>query len=189
MTDLLGIESKARWFIVQTYVGFEDVVKKILGQKVANLGLSKKILEVYIPTKKITKFDKNKKPILKEEKVYPGYIYIKMYYNKETAFLIQNTQYVSKIAGTGDIAIPLEEGYVENMQKNLSKAEETGKTEVKTEFDLGDQIRVIDGPFKDMQGKISGIDKENMRVNVLLSIFDRETDVEIDMSDIEKLVQ
>jgi transcription termination/antitermination protein NusG len=188
IASLFDLESAPHWYIVQTYVGFEDVVKRVLGQKIANLGLDKKIIDIYIPTKKVIKFNTKKQAVQKDEKVYPGYLYIYMYYTKETAFLIQNTQYVSKIAGTGDTVIPLEDGYVEELKSNLLKSEESGHKTLKINYILGDLVKVNDGPFQDMIGKISGIDTDNLRVNVLLNIFDRETDVELNVNEIEKVI-
>lgn len=186
--SIFDMEKKPHWYIVQTYVGFEEAVKRVLMQKVTNLGLEKKIIDIYIPTKKVVKFNAKKEAVEKEEKVYPGYIYVLMLYGKETAFLIQNTQYVSKIAGTGETVIPLEDGYVEELKKSLVESKKEGKKSLKVKFELGDLVRVVDGPFKDMSGKISGIDEENLRVNLLLNIFDRETDVEVNIGEIEKAI-
>lgn len=179
---------RTRWYVVQTYVGFEDTVKRMLLQKIQNLSLQDKILEIFVPTRTVVKLNSKNERIEKEEKVYPGYIYVHMFYNKETAYVINNTQYVSKIAGTGDVVIPLEDGVVEDLKKNLTKQINEGKKTVKNEFILGDLIRVIEGPFKDMQGKISGLDREKNRANVLLTIFDRETDVELDVLTLEKVL-
>lgn len=181
-------ENRPRWYVVQTYVGFEDTVKRLLNQKIGNLNLQDKFLEIFIPTRKVIKLNSKNERIEKEEKVYPGYVYVHMLLNKETAYLVNNTQYVSKIAGTGDVVIPLEDGVVEELKKNLTKQQNEGKKEVKTEYQIGELVRVTEGPFKDMQGKISGMDPEKNRVNVLLTIFDRETDVELDVLSIERVV-
>ena len=180
--------ARTRWYVVQTYVGFEDTVKRLLEQKIANLSLQDKVLEVFIPTRKVVKLNSKNERIEKEEKVYPGYIYVHMLLTKETAYAVNNTQYVSKIAGTGDVVIPLEDGVVEDLKKNLTKQQSEGKKTVKTEYQIGELVRVIEGPFKDMQGKISGLDMEKNRANVLLTIFDRETDVELDVLTLERVV-
>lgn len=185
----IGNNQGMRWYIVQTYVGFEDVVKKMIEQKVSNLGLQKKVKEVYIPTKKVIKLNSKNERKEKEEKVYPGYIYVNMSLDKEVGYLIQNTQYVSKIAGTGNVAIPLDEGYVEKMKTDLAESEATKQTKGKSTYQLGDLVKITEGPFKDMQGKISGIDPDGARVNVLLTIFDRETDVELDVLEVKKVVE
>lgn len=186
--SILGLDLETRWYIVQTYVGFEDVVKKVLEQKIQNLGLKSKVSEIFIPIKKVVKLNKKNERKEKEEKVYPGYIYINMILDKEVGYMIQNTQYVSKIAGTGNFAVPLEPGHVEKIKEDLKKGDDTKTTKTKVEFKLGDLVKVIDGPFKDMQGKVSGIEPDGLRINVLLTIFDRETDVELDVLEVKKVI-
>jgi transcriptional antiterminator NusG len=186
--DFIQADTKPRWYIVQTYVGFEDAVKRTLEQKIQNVNLGSKVLEIYVPTKKVTKINKKGTRQDKLEKVYPGYLYIKMLLDKEVGYLIQNTQYVSRIAGTGDFAVPLEEGYVEKIKERLQKESEASTNTELTTFSLGDLVKVSDGPFKDMIGKVSGLDPANSRVNVLLTIFDRETNVELDVLEVKKVV-
>ena len=177
-----------KWYIVQTYVGFEDAVKRLLEQKIDNLSLQYKILEIYVPTKKIIKLTAKGERNEKEEKVYPGYIYLHMILDKESGYIIQNTQYVSRIAGTGDFAVSLEEGYVESLKSNLLKEGENVGVKTSITYKLGDLVKVVDGPFKDMQGKISGIDQTNNRVTLLLTIFERETEVDVDVLEIHKVI-
>jgi len=182
-------DTKVRWFILQTYVGFEDAVKKSLDLKISNLSLQEKIIEIYIPTKKVYKLDKKGQRQEKLEKIYPGYIYVTMLFDTEVAYLVQNTNYISRIAGTGDVAIALEEGYVEKLKENLLQQSELGsKTTTISTFQLSDLVKVIDGPFKDMQGKISGIDEANSTVDVLLTMFERETVVSLDVLAVKKVI-
>lgn len=178
-----------RWYIVQTYVGFEDAVKKALELKMQNVpGLSEKILEIFIPTKKNVKLNRKGERQEKLDKVYPGYIYLHMILDREIGYIIQNTQYVSRIAGTGDFAVALEDGYVERLKEHLLKESEDVQTSTKVTFKIGDLVKVVDGPFKDMQGKVSGIDPQNARIIVLLTIFDRETSVELDVLEVKKVI-
>ncbi len=186
--DFIQADTKPRWYIVQTYVGFEDAVKRTLEQKIQNVNLSSKVLEIYVPTKKVIKINKKGTRQEKLEKVYPGYLYMKTLLDKEVGYLIQNTQYVSRIAGTGDFAVPLEEGYVEKIKEKLQKESEASTNTQAVSFNLGDLVKVADGPFKDMIGKVSGLDPTNSRVNVLLTIFDRETNVELDVLEVKKVV-
>jgi transcriptional antiterminator NusG len=185
---LILTDNKPHWYIVQTYVGFEDAVRRTLEQKISNLAIQEKILEIFIPTKTIIKTNKKGDKQEKQEKVYPGYIYLNMILDKETGYLIQNTQYVSKIAGTGDYAVALEDGYVEKLKENLLREGQTIESVSSVEYNLGDLVKVIDGPFKDMQGKVCGIDAQNGRVDVLLNIFDRETRVELDVLEIRRAI-
>ncbi|NJL96924.1 hypothetical protein HC766_00050 [Candidatus Gracilibacteria bacterium] len=181
-------DNKPHWYIVQTYVGFEDAVRKSLEQKVTNLSLEKKIIEIFVPTKTVVKTNKKGEKKEKQEKVYPGYIYIQAILDKEVGYLIQNTQYVSKIAGTGDYAVALEDGYVERLKDHLLKESQTIESVSSVAYAINDLVKVIDGPFKDMQGKVCGVDQQNNRIDVLLSIFDRETRVELDVLEIRKVI-
>ena len=175
------------WYVVQTYVGFEDVVKDNLVQKFGNLGQSEKVLEIYIPILTLTTI-KNGKRKQKEQKVYPGYIYVHMILDEELAYTIQSTQYVSKIAGTGEFAVALEEGYVENLKQKLAAQDDEANT-VQADLEIGDLVKVIEGPFKDMQGKVSGFSATKDRVSLLLKVFERETNVELDILQIEKMMK
>jgi transcription termination/antitermination protein NusG len=181
-------DNKPHWYIVQTYVGFEDAVNRTLQQKIANLALQEKILEIFIPTKTVVKTTSKGEKKEKEEKVYPGYIYIHAVLDKEVGYLIQNTQYISKIAGTGDYAVPLEAGYVDRLKEQLFKDSQTIESVSNIVYNIGDLVQVIEGPFKDMQGKVCGVDTQNNRIDVLLSIFDRETRVELDVLEIRKVI-
>jgi transcription termination/antitermination protein NusG len=184
----LKLDLTPRWYILQTYVGFEDAVRRTIEAKIENSNLGDKLLELYIPLKKVVKLNKKGERTEKTEKIYPGYIYLKMILDKEIAYLIQNTQYVSRIAGTGDFAVALEEGYVERLKEKLAREDENAGKTTLVNYKIGETIRVTDGPFKDMQGKISSIDSESSRVNVLLTIFDRETNVELDILEVQKIV-
>jgi transcription termination/antitermination protein NusG len=182
-------DNKPHWYIIQTYVGFEDAVRKTLEQKIANLALENKVFELFIPSKTVIKTNKKGDKSEKQEKVYPGYMYAHIILDKEVGYLIQNTQYVSKIAGTGDYAVPLEDGYVERLKENLLKEGQTIESASNILYQLGDLVKVVDGPFKDMQGKVCGIDSQNSRIDVLLSIFDRETRVELDILEVKKVIE
>ncbi len=178
-----------KWYIIQTYVGFEDAVKKSLELKISNLELENKILEIYVPLKNVSKINKKGEKIDKQEKVYPGYIYLKMILDKETGYVIQNTNYVSRITGTGDFAVPLEDGYVEKLKEDLLKKPEdvSSKTNSQT-FNLGQLVQVITGPFKDMQGKVTAINPKDSKLDVVLTMFDRDTVVTLDTWEVKKLL-
>jgi transcriptional antiterminator NusG len=184
----VATDLRPRWYIVQTYVGFEDAVRKSLEQKIQNLGLQDKILELFIPTKTVLKLNRKGETQEKQEKVYPGYLYLHMVLDKEIGYIIQNTQYVSRIAGTGDFAVALEDGYVEKLKSQLLQDSENLETSSNVVYKLGDLVKVIDGPFKDMQGKVSGLDPQNSRINVLLTIFERDTNVELDVLEVRKVI-
>lgn len=191
VANIKSIESdtKLRWYIVQTYVGFEDSVKKSIEQIISNQpSLKEKINEIFIPTKAVLKLNRKGEREEKYEKIYPGYIYIQMKLDKDTGYIIQNTQHVSRITGTGDYAVSLEDGYVEKLKTQLIKDSENVTSTTKVTYKIGDLIQVMDGPFKDMRGKVNGIDVQNSRIIVLLTIFDRETNVEFDVLEVKRVL-
>jgi transcription termination/antitermination protein NusG len=189
MFDVQGVfnDTKVKWYILQTYVGFEDAVRKNLELKIQNLSIEDKIQEIFIPTNNVVKINSKGEKTERPKKIYPGYIYLKCVLDKEVGYLIQNTPYVSRIAGTGDYAVALEDGYVEKLKEKLSMDDEAPKAANLASFKIGDLVRVVDGPFKEMQGKISGIDPSAGRLNVLLTIFERESNVELDVLEVEKV--
>jgi transcription termination/antitermination protein NusG len=189
MFDVQGIflnNTEVRWYAIQVYVGFEDAVRKNLELKIQNLSIQDKLTEIYIPTKRVFKLSKKGERVEKLEKVYPGYIYLNCVLDKDVGYLIQNTQYVSRIAGTGDFAVPLDKGYIEKLKEKLALSDEAPMSATISDYHMGDLVKVIDGPFKEMQGKICGIDTITSRVNVMLTIFERESNVELDVLEIQK---
>ena len=196
MYDVQGIfinNTQVQWYVLQVYVGFEDAVRKNLELKIKNLGIQDRFQEIYVPVRKVMKKRKEKnkdsfQTVEKYEKVYPGYIYVKCILDKEVGYLIQNTQYISRITGTGDIAVPLDEGYVDKLKLSIEASNELSQVLTINDFRIGDLVTVLDGPFKDMQGKICGIDSLTSRVNVMLTIFERESNVELDIVEVQKVL-
>jgi transcription termination/antitermination protein NusG len=188
--DFILLDSgKPRWYVLQTYVGFEDAARKIIEQKIENLSLQDKIIEIYIPTQKVIKINSKGERKEKDEKIYPGYVYLNMILDKETGYVLQNTAYVSRIASTGNVAVPLEEGYIETLKGKLLKDSSDVKTSTSSiKYHIGDLVDVIDGPFQHMHGKISSIDPHNNKITVLLSIFERDTEVVLDILKVEKRI-
>ena len=103
-------------------------------------------------------------------------------------YVIQNTSYISRIAGTGDVAIALDEGYVEKLKASLIEDENNVGDDTAMDYQLGDFVKVVDGPFRDMQGKVSGVDTKALKVEVLLTMFDRDTVVSLDVLQIKKMI-
>jgi transcription termination/antitermination protein NusG len=189
MFDVQGFfinNTELKWYVLQVYVGFEDAVRKNLELKIQNLAIQDKFQEIYIPTQKVFKLNTKGDRVEKLKKVYPGYIYINCLLDKDVGYMIQNTPYVSRITGTGDFAVPLEDGYVEKMKIKIAEDNENLASSTIGDYNIGDLVKVIDGPFKEMQGKICGIDTATSRVNVLLTIFERESNVELDVLEIKK---
>jgi transcriptional antiterminator NusG len=112
-----------------------------------------------------------------------------MILNKETGYIIQNTNYISRITGTGEAAVPLEDGYVENLKEDLVQNSNKVKKQSSVEnFNLGDLVQVIGGPFADMQGKVTAINEKDSKLDVILTMFDRDTVVTLDVWEVKKIL-
>lgn len=177
-----SIPADAKWYIVHTYSGHEDKVTKSLKQRIQSLGFEDKIFDIIVPTRNTIKVSQGKKESVKE-KIFPGYILIRMILNDETWLLVRTTQGVTAFIGAGNKPTPISEKEVEAIQKFMKTEEPL----YKAAFSVGEAVKIIDGPFADFLGTIDEIDEAKGRVKVLVSIFGRETPVELDFLQISKL--
>lgn len=180
--------NRPHWYVIQTYVGFELAAKKVLEQKIDTLNLTDKILEIYIPTRRILKINPKGQKKEKDEIYHPGYIYLYMILDQETGYVVQNTQYVSRIPGIGDVVVALEEGTVEKIKNLLQAKAESGEATLITNYKIGTPVSVVQGPFKDHTGKICELDEDNARVKVSISMFGRDTFVDLDLTEISFMI-
>lgn len=171
-------ENKARWYILHTYSGYESLVKKSLEQMVENGNLQDVILDVKIPTETLIE-EKNGKKKAYEAKVMPGYVFIKLVYSNQMWFTLTNTRGVTGFVGPNGKAWPLEEDEV----KRLRLEERV----VDFSMVVGDNVTVISGPFEGMVGVIKSIDATRQKAQVVLNMFGRETAVDMDFIQIEKI--
>lgn len=174
--------SEAKWYIVHTYSGHEDKVSKSLRQRIQTLGFEDKIFDIIVPTRNTIKVSGGKKEEVKE-KIFPGYILVKMILNDETWLLVRTTQGVTAFIGAGNKPTPISEQEVEAIQRFMKTEEPL----YKTAFSAGEAVKIIDGPFADFLGTIEEIDQAKGRLKVLVSIFGRETPVELDFLQVAKL--
>jgi transcriptional antiterminator NusG len=172
------MSEQAKWYVVHTYSGHENKVKANIEKLVENRGMEEFIPEIVVPTEESIEI-KNGKKTAKQKKIFPGYVLIKMVMNDETWYVIRNTRGVTGFVGPGSKPIPLSEEEVKNM----------GIDEPVAEIDLviGDTVKVISGPFESFIGAIKGINLEKQTLKVLISMFGRETPVELDFIQVEKL--
>ena len=170
------------WYAVHTYSGYENAVLRNLKQRIESLGMQNKIFNVVIPTEKKIKVTGGKRQTV-EEKVYPGYILVDMIVDDESWFVVRNTPRVTGFVGSGVTPVPLTEDEMAAMFKRMS----TDTAKHKIDFMVGEPVVVSDGPFKDLEGKIGEIDEEKGKVKVLVSMFGRETPVELDFLQVRKI--
>jgi len=171
-----------QWYAIHTYSGYEDTVARNLKQRVESLGFEDKIFSVTVPKEKKIKIKGGKREII-EEKIYPGYVLVEMIVDDASWYVVRNTPNVTGFIGAGTIPTPLSSAEVDGLMKRMGVEEPKYKIDVA----VGDRVKITDGPFKDFDGKISEIDMERGRVKVLVTIFGRETPVELDFLQIKKL--
>lgn len=169
---------EAKWYVVHTYSGYENKVKGSIEKLVENRKLHDQILEVIVPLHKVYE-EKNGMRKEVEKKLFPGYVLLKMFMNDETWYVVRNTRGVTGFVGPGSKPVPLSEAEIRAMGIDL--------TEIIVFVELGDTVTVIDGPFEGSVGVIQEVHDHKRTVIVNLSIFGRETPVELDYSKIQKM--
>ena len=175
-------ENGKRWFVVHTYSGYEERVKKNLEQRTRSLDSASEILQVVIPTEDEIEV-KNGQRRTVTKKILPGYVLVEMKMSDQSWSVVRNTPGVTGFVGSGGTPTPLEEAEVSKILKQMT--EEAPK--VKVGFRRGQSVRVIDGPFIDFVGLVDEINTEKGKVKVLLSLFGQETPVELDFLQVDKL--
>ncbi len=176
------LESERNWYAIHTYAGYENAVMRNLKQRIESLGMEDKIFGVLVPTEKKIKI-KGGKRVEEEEKIYPGYILVDMIVTDDSWFVVRNTPRVTGFVGSGIYPVPLERDEVEALFKRMN----TDTVKHNIDLDIGDAIIIADGPFKELEGKVSEVDEERGKVKVLVSMFGRETPVELDFLQVKKI--
>ncbi|MBP9763119.1 MAG: transcription termination/antitermination factor NusG [Candidatus Pacebacteria bacterium] len=170
------------WYAIHTYAGYENAVLKNLKQRTESLGMEEKIFNVIVPTEKKIKIKAGKR-VEVEEKIYPGYVLVDMIVTDDSWFVVRNTPRVTGFVGSGVYPVPLDQKEVDELFGRMQK--DTAKHSINLEVD--DMIMVIDGPFKELEGKIEEVDEERGKIKVLVSMFGRETPVELDFLQVRKI--
>ncbi len=165
-------DPRAKWYVVHTYSGHEAKVITNLQQKVETMKLQDKIFEVLIPTQDQIQIRAGKK-YQTTEKIFPGYILVKMILDDNSWFAVRTTPGVTGFVGVGDTPTPISEDEVQAIQKFM----EIGTPKYRTKFSVGEAVKIVDGPFAEFLGSIESIDEERGKLRVLVSIFGRETPV------------
>jgi transcriptional antiterminator NusG len=171
-----------RWYVIHTYSGYEEAVARNLRQRIESLGMEDKIFNVIVPKEKKIKIKNGKREVV-EEKIYPGYVLVEMIVTDDSWYVVRNTPNVTGFVGAGTTPIPVSEKEIEELKKRMEMKEPQYKIDVK----VGDLVKIVDGPFKDFEGKVSEIDEERGKVKVLINMFGRDTPVELDSLQLKKL--
>lgn len=176
------IPANAKWYVVHTYSGHENKVATNLKQRIETMKLEDKIFEVIVPTRNIVTVKHGKKSEQKE-KIFPGYILVRMVLDDISWLAVRTTQGVTAFVGAGDKPTPIAESEVAAIMKFITME----APKYKTSFSVGEAVKITDGPFSDFLGTVDSIDEEKGKVKVLVSIFGRETPVELDFLQVSKL--
>ncbi|MDA8105892.1 MAG: transcription termination/antitermination protein NusG [Nitrospiraceae bacterium] len=169
------------WYVVHTYSGFEEKVRLSIEEKVEALGLQERIMRVLIPTERVVELRAGKKKE-SDKKFYPGYILVEMELDDETWHLVKNIPRVTGFVG-GKRPVPIPEEEVEIIMQQVEKGP---VPQVKTQYQKGDSVRIIDGPFSNFNGFVEDVDMDHGRLRVMVSIFGRQTPVELNFFQVEK---
>ena len=169
------------WYVVHTYSGFEEKVKISLEEKIENKGLQEKITKILIPTERIVELKAGKKKE-SDKKFYPGYILVEMELDDETWHMVKSTPRVTGFVG-GKNPVPIPEEEVEII---IQQVEKGPAPQVKMQFQKGESVRIIDGPFSNFNGYVEDVDMDHGRLRVMVSIFGRQTPVELNFFQVEK---
>ena len=170
------------WYAVHTYSGYEDAVARNLRQRIESLGMENQIFQVVVPKEKKIKIRGGKRRIVEEE-IYPGYVLVEMIVADASWYVVRNTPRVTGFVGSGTTPVPLDKLEIDSLFVRMGKDEPSHKIDA----NVGDPVRITDGPFKDFEGKINEVDEARGKVKVLVSMFGRETPVELDFLQMKKL--
>ena len=176
------LEQGRNWYAIHTYSGYEDAVARNLKQRIESMGMEDKIFDVLVPKEKKIKIKNGKRQTV-EEKIYQGYVLVNMVVTDDSWYVVRNTPRVTGFVGTGTTPTPLSPEEVKILQQRMGVDEPKYKIEVS----MGDIVKITDGPFRDYDGKISEVDEERGKIKVLVSIFGRETPVELDFLQVKKV--
>jgi transcriptional antiterminator NusG len=174
-----------RWYIVHAYSNFEKKVAEAIREQAKSSGLEDKFSEILVPTEDVVEIRRGRK-INTERKFFPGYVLVKMEMTDEAYHLVKNTPKVTGFLGSGSKPIPVTEAEVERIVGAVEEGVERPRPTIR--FDIGEKVRVTDGPFQSFDGVVESVDEERARLRVSVSIFGRATPVDLEYGQVEKTV-
>jgi transcriptional antiterminator NusG len=176
------LKPERNWYAIHTYAGYENAVMRNLKQRIDSLGINDKIFNVIVPTEKKIKIKGGKRAEV-EEKIYPGYVLVDMIVTDDSWYVVRNTPRVTGFVGAGVNPVPLDKKEVDMLFKRM----DTSETKHNIDLEIGETVMIADGPFKELEGKVSQVDQDRGKVKVLVSMFGRETPVELDFLQVKKI--
>ena len=173
---------EALWYVVHAYSGHEEKVKQNLEKRIESMDMQEKIHQVLVPMEDEIEIKDGKRRHV-QKRIFPGYILVKMVMSDESWYVVRNTPGVTSFVGSGNKPVPLQEKEVRAIQKQMKQE----APKIRVDFVLGEAVRVVDGPFTDFHGKVDEINAEKGKLKVLVNMFGRETPVELDLLQVEKV--
>lgn len=175
------VEEK-KWYVIHTYSGHENKVKANLIKRIESTGMEDYIFRILVPVEERVKQKKGKKEIV-NKKIFPGYVLVEMMMNDDSWYVVRNTPGVTGFVSSGTKPLPLKPKEVEQILRNMG----IEKITIASDYTNGDKVRVIDGPFEEFVGEIKSVNNQQGKVKLLVSMFGRETPLELEFAQIEKL--
>ena len=175
-------KKEKRWYAIHTYSGYENTVCRNLKQRITSLGMQDKIFEVIVPTEKKIRMKGGKK-VEVQEYIYPGYVLVNMIVDDDSWYAVRNTERVTGFVGAGIHPVPLSKEEVDRIFSRMNAKEVSHEIELS----VGDIVKIIDGPFSDLEGRVDDLDKGKGKVKVLVSMFGKDTPVELDFIQIRQI--
>lgn len=176
-------EKERNWYAIHTYSGYEDAVARYLKQRVDSLSMNDKIFNVVVPKETKIKIRNGKRRIV-EEKIYPGYVLVDMILTEDSWYVVRNTPRVTGFVGPDSTTpVPLSRDEIDTLMSRMGSKE----AQVKVDISVGESVKITDGPFKDYDAKVSEVDEERGKIKVLVPIFGRDTVVELDLLQVQKI--
>ncbi|MFA6307802.1 MAG: transcription termination/antitermination protein NusG [Patescibacteria group bacterium] len=170
-----------RWYVLHTYSGYEENVCRNLKQRIESMDMEDKIFDVLIPTETKIKIKNGKRKTVKE-KIFPGYVLVSMVVTDASWYVVRNTPNVTGFVGSGTTPTPVSESEIKALMQRMGDED----PEFKVDIEVGETVKITDGPFKEYEGKISEVDEARGKAKVLVAMFGRETPVELDFLQIKK---
>jgi len=176
------VQQGRRWYVLHTYSGYEENVSRNLKQRIESMGMEDKIFNVLIPTENRIKIKNGKRKIV-TEKIFPGYVLVEMVVTDDSWYVVRNTPNVTGFVGSGTTPTPISEAEVKAIQKRMGVEE----PKYKIDLTVSTPVKIVDGPFKEFEGKVSEVDESRGKIKVLVSMFGRETPIELDSLQVKKI--
>ncbi|MFC1747802.1 transcription termination/antitermination protein NusG [Pseudomonadota bacterium] len=169
------------WYVVHTYSGYEDAVREALMQRIESLGMQDLIFDVVVP-KETQIVIKKGEPKTEAKRIFPGYVLVEMIVTDDSWYVVRNTPNVTGFVGSGTTPVPVSPDEFKVIKRRMGESE----PKFKIDFSQGDNVVILDGPFVNYDGVVNEVDEEKGKVKVLISIFERETPVELDFTQVKK---